>query len=74
MAEKRRKKWQRKRDGRKYYRVTLVVQYLGWVDLNLESSHGWLATTAAIYCPRWIVEHSISKLTQPRYLTTRVTL
>ena len=56
------------------YRVTLVVQYLGWADLNLESSHGWWATTAAIYCPSWMVEHSISKSTQPRYLTTRVTL
>ena len=29
------------------YRVTLVVEYLGWVDLDLGSSPGWWATTVA---------------------------
>ena len=56
------------------YRVTLVVKYLGWVDLNLGSSLSWWATTAAIYCPSWMVELSISKSTQPKYFTTRDTL
>ena len=29
-----------------YYRVTLVVKYLGWVDLDAGSSFGWWAATA----------------------------
>ena len=29
------------------YRVTLVVEYLGWVDLDLGSSPGWRADTVA---------------------------
>ena len=31
------------------YRVTQVVEYLGWDDLALGSSHAWWATTAATY-------------------------
>ena len=56
------------------YRVTLVVEYLGWVDLNLECSTillGQYVTTVAANQPG---ELSKSKSTQPRYLTTRVTL
>ena len=29
------------------YKVTLVGEYLGWVDLNLGCSSGWWATTVA---------------------------
>ena len=32
-------------------RVTLVVEYLGWVDLDLGSSPGCWAATLANYCP-----------------------
>ena len=32
------------------YRVTLVVKYLGWVDLDVGSSFGWWAATVATYC------------------------
>ena len=32
------------------YKVTLVVEYLGWVDLYLGCSSGWWATTVATYC------------------------
>ena len=56
------------------YRVTLVVEYLCWVDLDLGSSPGWWAATVATYCPRRVVEHPKSKSAQPRYSTTRVTL
>ena len=56
------------------YRVTLVVEYLGWVDLDLGSSIGWWAATVGTYCPSRMVEYPKSKSTQPRYSTTRVTL
>ena len=56
------------------YRVTLVVEYPGWVDLDLVSSPGWWAATVATYCPSRMVEHPKSKETQPRYYTARVTL
>ena len=55
-------------------RVTQVVEYLGWVDLDLGSSPGWWAATVATYCPSRMVEHPKSKSTKPRYSTTRVTL
>ena len=39
------------------YRVTLVVEYLGYfVDLDLGSSPGCWAATVAIYCPSRMVE------------------
>ena len=56
------------------YRVTLVVEYLGWVDLDLGSPPGWWATTVATYCPSRMVENPKSMSTKPRYSTTRVTL
>ena len=56
------------------YRVTLVVEYLGWVDLDLGSSPGWWAATVVTYCPSRMVEHSKSKSTQPRCQTTSPTL
>ena len=31
------------------HRVTLVIEYLGWVDLDLGSSPGWWAGTVATY-------------------------
>ena len=49
--------------------MTLVVEYLGWVDLDLGSSHGWWAATLATYCPSRMVEHPKSKSAQPRYST-----
>ena len=54
--------------------MTLVVKYLGCVDLDLGSSPGWWAAFVATYCPSRAVEHARSKSTQPRYSTTRVTL
>ena len=56
------------------YRVTLVVEYLSWADLDLGCSPGWWATIVATYCPSRVAEHAKSKSTQPRYSTTRVTL
>ena len=56
------------------YRVTVVVEYLGWVDLDLGSSPGWWAASVASYCQSRLVEHPKSKSTQPRYSTTTVTL
>ena len=50
-----------------------MVEYLGWVDLDLGSSPGWCAATVATYCLSWL-EHPKSKSTQPRYSTTRVTM
>ena len=55
------------------YRVTLVVEYLGWVDLDLWSSLAggpllWLPSAH----PGWW--NMPIKPTQPRYSTTRVTL
>ena len=47
------------------YRVRHLPGYLGWVDLDLVSSPGWWAATAATYCPSRMVEHSKSKSTQP---------
>ena len=49
-------------NARKLYIVTLVVEYLGWVDLDLGSSIGWWAATVATYCPSRMVEHPKSKL------------
>ena len=58
-----------------------MVDFLGWVDLDSGSSHGWWAAavatycaTVATYCPSRMVEHPKYKSTQPRYSTTRVTL
>ena len=48
------------------HRVTLVVEYPGWVDLDLGSSPGWWAAIIASYCPSRVVEHPKSKSTQPR--------
>ena len=56
------------------YRVNLVVEDLGWVDLGLGSFPSWRATIVATYCPSRVVEHAKSGSTQPRYSTTRVTL
>ena len=56
------------------YRVSHLVADLGWVDLDLGSSAGCWAAIVATYYPGRVVEHSKSKLTQPRYSTTRVTL
>ena len=46
-----------------FYRVTMMVMHLGWVDCNLGSSPGRLAATVATYCPRggW----NILNLSQP---------
>ena len=51
-----------------------VVEYLGWVDKDLMSSPGWTAITVATYYQSRKVEQLKYKSTQPRYLTTRVTL
>ena len=56
------------------HRVTLVVEYLGWVDLNLGSSLDWWAAIVATPCPSRLVANAKSKSTQPRYSTARVTL
>ena len=50
--------------------MTLVVEYLGWVNLDLGSSPGWWAATVATYSPIRMVEHIKYKSTQPRYSTT----
>ena len=57
-----------KRQQYTMYRVGLVVWHLGLVDLDLWSSPGWWAGTVASYCPSRMVEHSISKSTQPMQL------
>ena len=44
-------------DSAAQYRVTLVVEYLGWVDLDWESSPGWWTGYVVSYCPSWMVEH-----------------
>ena len=51
----------------KMYTGWLVVEYFGWVGLDLGSSPDWWAATVATYCPSRMVEHSKSKSTQPRY-------
>ena len=56
------------------YRVTLVIEYLSWVDLDLESCPGWWAAAVVTYCPSRMVEHHKSKSTQPRYANTSVAL
>ena len=43
--------------------IHTLVEYLGWVDLDLGSSPGWWAATVATYCPSRMVEHSKSKST-----------
>ena len=40
-----------------------MVEYLGWVDLDLGSSSGWWAATVATYCPSRMVEHPKFKST-----------
>ena len=60
--------------GRHMYRVTKVVADLGWVDLDLLSSHSRWAATVATYCPSQMVQYPKSKSTQPRSATTFVTL
>ena len=47
------------------YRASHVLEYLGWVDIDLGSSPGWWATNVATYCPRRVVEHSKSNSTKP---------
>ena len=41
-----------------------MVEFLGWVDLDLGSYPGWWAATVANYCPCRMVEHPKSKSTQ----------
>ena len=45
------------------YRVTLVVRYLGWDDIDLGSSCGRMVAIVAVYPPSRMVEHSKSKST-----------
>ena len=45
------------------YREFHLLANLGWVDLDLGSSPGTVAT----YCPSRMVEHPKSKSTQPRF-------
>ena len=52
----------------RYYRVSHLLADLGWVDLDLGSSPGWLAIAVAIFCPSRMVEHPKSKSTQPRFV------
>ena len=47
------------------YRVSLVVWQLGWVDLDLDNSPGWMAAIVATYCQSRMVEHRKSMSTQP---------
>ena len=56
------------------YRVSLVVWQLGWVDLDLDNSPGWMAAIVATYCQSRMVEHLKSESTQPNCQTTRDTL
>ena len=37
--------------------MTLVVWQLGWVDLDMDYSPGWMAAIVATYCPSSMVEH-----------------
>ena len=56
------------------YRVTLVVEYLGWFDLVLECSTillGQLIATVAAHQPGELPK---SKSTKTRYSATRVNL
>ena len=56
------------------YRVTLVVEYLGWVDLHLEYSIILIGQKVAKMEAHQLGEFPKSKSTKPRYSTTRVTL
>ena len=56
------------------YRVSLVVWQLGWVDLDLDNSPGWMAAIVATYCQSRMVEHLKSESTQPHCHTTWDTL
>ena len=47
------------------YRVTLVVDYLGWVDLDMGSSLGWRAAIFATYCTRNIQHPSLTNVLDP---------
>ena len=54
--------------------MSLVVWQLGWVDLDLDNSPGWMAAFVATYCQSRMVEHLKSEPTQPNCQTTRDTL
>ena len=54
------------------YRVTLVVEYHGWVGLDSGRSLGWWTAIVATYCPSRVVELVKLKSIQQRYFTTRV--
>ena len=56
------------------YSVALVVEYLGWVDLDLGSSLGWWASILATYYTSRMEEHLKSMFNKPGYSTNRVTL
>ena len=47
----------RKGKSEKNYWVTLVVEHLGWVELDLGSSPGVWAAALATYCPSRVVEY-----------------
>ena len=52
-----------------------ILERLGWVDLDLGSSPGWLAASVATYCPSRMVEHPKSNSTQSNvaHLTPQTT-
>ena len=54
--------------------MTLVVWQLGWVDLDLDNSPGWMAAIVATFCRSKMVEQLKSESTQPNCQTTRDTL
>ena len=54
--------------------MSLVVWQLGWVDLDLDNSPGWMAAIVATYCQSRMVEHLKSESTQPDCQTTWDTL
>ena len=54
--------------------MSLVVWQLGWVDLDLDNSPGWMAAIVATYCQSRMVEHLKSESTQPDSQTTWDTL
>ena len=56
------------------YRVSLVVWQLGWVDLDLHDSPGWMAAIVVTNCQSRMVEHLKSESTQPNCQTTSPTL
>ena len=56
------------------YRVAHLLAILGWVDLDSGSSPWLWAATVATYCPSRMVEDPKSMSTQPRFVTTCLTL